>query len=337
MLMDDSISGFFEPVTDYGQPDPGSFSLIHESEEGFCLLYRGERAGRFRTFKCLKPQWRESPLHVAMLRKEFELGYPLRHNNIREVYAFLDLEGIGPCMEMEWVDGVSLEEFLQRAPLPEKTFRKLAGELCDALSYLHSRQTFHRDLKPANILVTHGDPCIKLIDFGLADSSASAILKVPAGTRRYAAPEILRGAAGDARSDIYSLGVVLGQMTPRHRPVIRKCLREDPAQRFQSAAAVKDALLQRPRWPLAAVVLLAAAALLAAFLWLRPQVAAPSPLPAPLPAADTLVVHDTLPAPPQKKAPAPSRPASQTDSQADSGDEVDRIFREATDLLEGRL
>ena len=174
MQMEDNISGFFEPVSDFGQPKPDTFTLHHSSEEGFCLLYRGERAGRFRAFKCLKPQWRDNPLQVAMLRKEFELGYPLRHNNICETYAFLEIDGLGPCIEMEWVDGVSLAEYLQRAPLSEKTFRKLAGELCDALSYLHGHQTVHRDLKPENILVTHGDPAIKLIDFGLSDSSASA-------------------------------------------------------------------------------------------------------------------------------------------------------------------
>ena len=124
--MDDDISGFVGPVTDYGTPDSSSWTLIHSSEDGFYELYRGERAGWFRTYKCLKPEWRGQPLQEAMLKKEFELGYPLKHPNIRETYQYTYIEGLGNCIEMEWVDGCTLEElYTRRAALMSADSRNL--------------------------------------------------------------------------------------------------------------------------------------------------------------------------------------------------------------------
>ena len=331
--MDDNISGFFVAADDYGQPDTASFSLLHASGEGFCALYRGERAGKFRVFKCLKPEWRDNPLQVTRLRKEFETGYTLRHGNICETYAYTILDEYGPAIEMEWIDGVTLEEYLRQGLPDEKTFRRMAGELCDALSYLHSRQVIHRDIKPANIIVTHGTGNIKLIDFGLADSSDSAILKMPAGTRRYAAPEVLAGEPGSPRSDLYSLGKVLCQMTHGHKRVIAKCLQKDPTQRFRTAAELKDALTAPRRWPLVLTVLAVLVFLGALLPRLLPgrktaPAEAPPVIMTPAPAADTVIRRDTLrPTPPPAAQPAPNKK---------QGNDIDRIFQEATDLLEDR-
>lgn len=327
--MHDDISGFVGPVSDYGAPDPSSWPLIHSSEEGFYELYRGERAGRFQAYKCLKPQWRGQPLQEAMLKKEFELGYPLRHPNIRETYQYTYIEGLGNCIEMEWVDGVPLSEYLKQGRPDERSFRKLASELCDALTYLHSRQTLHRDLKPSNIMVTHDGGNVKLIDFGLSDSSSSAILKAPAGTRRFMAPEVAAGGAADVRSDIWSLGAVLGEMTSRHKRVISKCTRVQPSRRFRSAAEVKEALLARPLWPW--LVLTAAAIAAIAALWLHRPSEEP-PVQPKAPVIDTVRV--LIQTPPETGKPVQAKPRSKPSEKEKA---LDNIFEQASELFEDKL
>jgi serine/threonine protein kinase len=292
-------------------------------------LYRGERAGRFQTYKCLKPEWRGQPLQEAMLKKEFELGYPLRHPNIRETYQYTYIEGLGNCIEMEWVDGVPLGEYLKQGRPDERRFRKLASELCDALTYLHSRQTLHRDLKPSNIMITHDGGDVKLIDFGLSDSSSSAILKTPAGTRKYMAPEVAAGGEADVRSDIWSLGAVLREMTCRHNSIIRKCTRVQASRRFRSAEEVKDALQARPLWPWLAIAAAAVAAIVA--LWMH-KPAAEVPAPPKEPVVDTVRV--LIQTPKEQDKPAQAKPRSKP-SEKDKA--LDSIFEQASELFEDKL
>ncbi len=340
--MDEDISGFLENVTPYGGADLSTFTLIHSSEEGFCALYRGERAGQFRVYKCLKPQWRGQELQETMLRKEFELGYPLRHPGIRETYQYTAIEGLGNCIEMEWVDGVPLSEFLKQGLPDERLFLKLAGELCDALSYLHSRQTVHRDIKPSNIMVTHDGHCVKLIDFGLADSSASAVLKAPAGTKRYIAPEVLRGGNADVRSDIWSLGMVLGEMSPaRHRRVIQKCTRKDPGMRWSSVSELKGALMHRSRWPLAAAAAMLVAVIGILIFWQTAGVhgtAKEATVTADSLTVEKSAVDSSALALPVETVPKGNSGTGEAKERKESkDDQLDLIFQQATELFEGAL
>ena len=332
--MDDNNSGFFGPVSGYGQPDIGTFTLLSASEDGFFELYRGERAGRFRVYKCLKPQWRGNLLHETMLRKEFETGYSLCHANICETYAYTVFPDLGPCIEMEWIDGVTLEEYLKKGRPDEHLFQQWAGELCEALEYIHSHQIVHRDLKPSNIMVTHDGMHLKLIDFGLADSVDSVVLKVPAGTRRFVAPEVLEGHPGDVRSDLFSLGCVLGEMTGRHRHVIAKCLRKDPSERYCSAREVREALRSRTGvWLiLASLLVICVLAIAALFLLFRPVPSAPAPVSVPAPAS----VRDTvfIQAPPAK---TPPERIEKSSSPKREEEDLERIFQQATDLFEKTL
>ena len=334
-MMDNDISGFVGPVTPFGGTDLSTFTLLHCPEEGFFALYRGERAGQFRVYKCLKPKWRGIPLQEAMLKKEFELGYPLRHPNIRETYQYTCIDGLGNCIEMEWVDGDRLDEYLQRTRPGRKKYIQLASELCDALCYIHSRQIVHRDLKPGNIMVTHDGGNIKIIDFGLADSSSSAILKTPAGTRRYMSPEVAAGGTADIRSDIWSLGVVLGEIAGRKGYVVRRCTRRNPDKRFRDAASVKEAILAEYRWP--RVLLFAAAGLIvaAAVLFSVPRGRDEAPVPESV-RPDTVRVF--MPPPEQKqdreqKTEKTVRPKPS----AEKSDAPDRIFQQASDLFEEKL
>lgn len=327
-MMNDDVSGFVEPVTTYGGADLSTFALIHNSEESFYALYRGERAGLFRVYKCLKPQWRGCQLQEEMLKKEFSLSYPLRHPNIRETIQYTRIEGLGNCIEMEWVDGIPLNEFLKRGRPDERTFRKMASELCDAVTYLHNRQTIHRDIKPSNILVTHDGCNIKLIDFSLTDSPSSSILKAPAGTRNYIAPEVLKGAPADIRSDIWSMGKVLSEMTSRHRSVIRKCTQPRPACRYSDVQQVKEALFAPFPW-IIPVSLAIIGILSAFFLFWNPADKNVAPV-----APDTSTQEtDSLQQPAAEVRPQ----ARSKEKQEKKGDEPDDLFRQATELFDDLL
>lgn len=328
--MDDSSSGFFGPLSEYSSPDRDTISLLHESKAGFFSLYRGERAGRFRVYKCLKPEWRDSPIHQAILQKEFEIAYSLSHPNICQTTALTEIEGLGPCIEMEWIDGETLDAYLERGYPDKRTFLKLAAGLCDALEYIHKRQIVHRDLKPSNIMVTHDGGVVKIIDFSLADRSASSILKLPAGTLRYTAPEVLLGNPGTIYSDIYSLGAVLAQMVPCRCRVAARCMQKNPLRRYASAADVKAALMpgRVNVWAILAGIAAAAALVAAAILAFRPT-AVPEPRQEPIPPRpDTVFVK--VQEPPKAEEPKPKVSKQKPD-------DPDSILREITEMLEEKL
>lgn len=245
-----------------GTASTGGCECIYRSESGPSVLCRITREGKFRVLKALKEEHRDDPFYRGLLRKEFEIGWELDHPGICKTLDFREVEGLGPCIEMEWVDGCTLEGLYARGPVDRSLELQLFTELCDALSYIHRKQVFHRDLKPENILVTHKGSHIKLIDFGLSDTDTHATHKESAGTVVYAAPEVLRGEPADARSDIYSLGRILFEVSDRHTAIALKCMDRRPEKRFASADEVKEALLRhRGRkglwWTLAALILVA--------------------------------------------------------------------------------
>lgn len=218
---------------------PGSeMEQVHCSFSGYAVLYRADRDGRFRIYKCLKPDYRGNPLYERLLRKEFEIGYSLRHPHLVEYYSYLNLPGYGNAIEMEWVDGCPLDQ----TQLSADEACTVADQLCMALSYIHSKGVVHRDLKPSNLLVSYAGKQLKVIDFGYSDTESHSIFKQAAGTVSYAAPEVLAGESGDIRSDIYSVGKVLSGLPGIPRRVIRRCCQRDPSRRYPSADALRKAV-----------------------------------------------------------------------------------------------
>ena len=315
MVMEDSSAFFSTPEMSSAEA-LASLKLIHSSEGGFCDVFRIDRGGRFRALKCLKPGRRGDPLYENLLRKEFEIGYSLDHPNICEYYAFTRVEGLGNCIEMEWVDGRSLEQIItETQPSKDITDHILDG-ICDALSYLHSKQILHRDLKPSNILVTYKGDNVRLIDFGLSDSDTHSILKSPAGTADYTAPEVLKEGKYDVRSDIYSLGVIMFRMSRKYYRIARKCCETRPSARYASAGAVKKAIHSNS-FLYAGVVFILLVALVALLPYLDGRKKSAEPVTAPTDSAAAV------------GAPRDTSAATPVDASV-----IDELFRQATELFD---
>lgn len=198
-----------EPASGFVRPDDilkadrfTDFSTV--SSRGYSLLTRAKRQGRWWMLKGLKEQYRQDTVFRALLQKEYEITSQLQHPMVVSVFSLEEVGELGLCIVMEWVDGITLKEWLAQGKHTKKQRRHVADMLLDALAYVHSRQTQHRDLKPSNIMLTHDGQHLKLIDFGLSDTESHAILKAPAGTEGYMAP--------DGPSDIYSLGCILREL-----------------------------------------------------------------------------------------------------------------------------
>lgn len=236
-------SGFFTSPTVAQAPDPG-LELLYESKDGYCVILKGHRNDRIVAYKALNASHRGDPVWQRMLRREYEIGASLKHPGICEVLSWTRLPGYGDCIEMEYIDGLRLDDWLARHPgnIPEK--RRILSDLCGALSYIHRKQVAHKDLKPENILITRSGNYPKIIDFGLSDADTILTGKEPAGTVRYAAPEVLQGMPGDARSDIYSLGVIMCGMGSAFSRIARRCMAADPSHRYASAEDVRSDLEQ---------------------------------------------------------------------------------------------
>lgn len=233
-------SGFFIPEkADEASSDLNNIELIHISEDGFNVLYRVCRNGRFFVYKALKQELRGNLLYEELLNKDFNIGFSLNHTGICQYFAKIQHPELGNCIVMEWVDGCTLEEFISKGKITSALSRKILCEICDALDYMHHKQVIHRDLKPENILITHNGQNIKIIDFGLSDTEIYNTLKSPAGTKAYASPELIAGEPIDTRSDIWSLGVIINELSGKYRHVASQCLRRDKDKRYRSAAEVK--------------------------------------------------------------------------------------------------
>ncbi len=183
------------------------------------ILCRAKRYGKWWLLKGLKPAYRQQAVYRTLLRKEFDILISLQHPGIVTATGFEEVPALGHCIVMEWIDGRTLADFIGEHPEGgEKDDSRRAAlcgivlQLLDALAYLHAKQIVHRDLKPSNIMITYNGNHVKLIDFGLSDADSYAILKQPAGTPRYTAPEQAHSRQADIRNDIYSLGCILEDM-----------------------------------------------------------------------------------------------------------------------------
>ena len=187
------------------------------ARSGMASIYRGTdmRNGRQVAIKIPHPEVESDPALYDRFHREEEIGKLLDHPGIMKVFTDDDRSQV--YMVMEWVDGRLLRKILdEQHKLPPERAVQLAVRTLEALEYIHSRGVAHRDLKPENVMVDNRDN-IKLIDFGIAASAKSrrltfAKLSQTMGTPDYISPEQVKGKRGDARSDLYALGVMLYEM-----------------------------------------------------------------------------------------------------------------------------
>ena len=238
--------------------------------------------------KFLPPEMQQNPSARHRFMREAKSAAALDHPYICHINEVGEAEG-KDFIVMEYVEGQTLKERLAQAPLSLKEAQPIALEILEALEEAHEKGIVHRDLKPANIMVTNKGHA-KVMDFGLAkqvipagatesrEETLSAMTQSGAisGTLAYMSPEQMQGKPVDARSDLFSFGIVLYEMlagvhpfgrasaietasailteTPppldHHKPgspkqlasIIGKLLAKDPLQRYQSAHEIHEEL-----------------------------------------------------------------------------------------------
>jgi serine/threonine protein kinase/tetratricopeptide (TPR) repeat protein len=264
---------------------------LGEGGMGEVFKARDTRLGREVALKILPADVARDAERRARFEREARAVAALTHPHIVTLYSLEEAGGM-LFITLELVEGETVAALIAQGRMPLRDVLRVASAVADAVGYAHGRGILHRDLKPANLMLTR-DGRVKVLDFGLAklkeppggaDRSASAVTRlepltdrqVVLGTPEYMSPEQAESGTLDHRSDIFSLGVVLYELTTGERPfkgssamsvitavlrdtprpvtdldplappalaeIVRRCLAKDPALRYQTAHDLRDDL-----------------------------------------------------------------------------------------------
>lgn len=219
--MDISDSGFISPAA--FSTEWQSIALLQQRNHN--CLYTASRYGKRYVLKGLSADSQSLTDMLLLQQKEFSLGITLSHPNIAETYSLEEVADCGRCIVMEYVDGITLAEWLPTNPSHSARQRAML-QLLDALEYIHSLQLVHHDLKSSNILITRNGQNVKLIDFGLSDTDSTSD-------------------NNDASIDIQLFGNILALLFPRHyRSIARACQQG----KYSNIATLKQAFQRQHIW-----------------------------------------------------------------------------------------
>jgi serine/threonine protein kinase len=256
---------------------------------GMGEVYRAtdSKLGREVALKVLPPDMARDPERLARFQREARAVAALNHPHIVTIYSVEESDGVH-FLTMELVEGQPLDHRIPESGLPVQQIVEIAGALADALAAAHDKGIVHRDLKPANVMVTE-EGRVKVLDFGLAKeiraanssdatmtSAGHTEVGLVMGTPRYMSPEQIAGRTLDHRTDIFSLGIILYEMSTGSRPfagtssaelasailrdtpplvtdlranlpadlarIIQRCLQKSATDRFQSARDIRNEL-----------------------------------------------------------------------------------------------
>ena len=247
------------------------------------------KLNRTAVIKVLPPELTQKTANFRRFEREAQLCSQLDHPNICTVYDFHSDGGVF-YIAMQYVEGKNVRQMVAGRPQDLRSAISIGIQVADALAYAHSKNIIHRDIKAGNIMVSDTGQ-VKILDFGLAklledeqadlhqghDRNEITELGIPYGTATYAAPEQAKGERADARSDIFSTGVLLYEMLtgiwafqgktvidvrhqvlygtpkpiaelrkepipPQLQQIVNKALAKDPKDRYQKIAVMRDEL-----------------------------------------------------------------------------------------------
>ena len=253
-------------------------------EGGMGVVYKARQMSidRVIALKMLNAQMQGDQTWVQRFYNEAKACSRLQHPNTIRMFDFGQTQDGRLFMTMEFLDGVSLRDALQKGPIAPQRVVKILIQCCASLAEAHSIGIIHRDIKPDNVFLLNmaGSPdFVKLLDFSVAKLLEGDRMKTQAGvvfgTPQYMSPEQGRGLPLDARSDLYALGILAFEMLTGNVPfhddnpmtviqmhlhgqvppmadsipysvqaVVRRAMEKDPARRYQSAGEMMQACQQ---------------------------------------------------------------------------------------------
>lgn len=265
-----TLNDRYELIREIGRGGYGSVWLIRDT------FIQEELVMKF-----LHQQLVSDEIAIERFIRELRLARKITHKNIIRLFDYLDL-GQVTAISMEYFDGAPLSKLMSDQTLEIDAILKITSIACEALHSAHEANVIHRDMKPANILVNNQNE-VKIVDFGIAAASKHAESRLTRtgtliGTPTYISPEQIQGKEVDARTDIYSLGIILYEMLTGAPPyqaddpmalifqhvegnarriedvnplvstaladVVHRSICPDPDDRFQSMLEFQDALAQ---------------------------------------------------------------------------------------------
>lgn len=221
-----SMAGLYTPVPTLDIPGYEDFEPLGEGGTATVFLARRTRDDRQVVFKVMYVNDATDPHMLRRFMREYKILRDLEHPHVVRIYTRA-LASEFVCLAMEYCSGGDLSQRIQSGIEPQKSVRYL-HDIASGLGAAHALGIIHRDIKPANILFRE-DGSLAITDFGASVRSGDERLTQQSevmGTPYYLSPEQLRGEEGDARSDLYALGILFYEILMGKRPFVSKRLSE---------------------------------------------------------------------------------------------------------------